>query len=349
MPKNPQEKSNDGLLSYQEVRQRIGSQRSHILLGNGFSIACDPVFRYGSLYQAAIEAGLSQRAQKLFEKMGSNNFEGIMKLLEDSHWVARTYSLVQSSSAMLEDLEIIKKTLVQAIAHSHLEHPGDIVDPKKASAARFLDPYQIVFTSNYDLLVYWITMFGADPPLFEDGFRADPDNPDASYLVFCERLGNKKGVLYLHGALHLYLEHGQLRKHSWARTGKRLTESIRDGLARGYYPLFVAEGLPEKKLEQIQGNGYLWYALDKLHNIQSPLVIFGHSLGASDGHILNTLATNRNLPLLYVGLHGDPDSPSNEAIRSAAQLLIDRRAQLSGRPLQVFFYDSDSAGVWNSE
>ena len=131
-----------------------------------------------------------------------------MKLLEDSHWVARTYRLVPASpSAMLEDLEVIKRTLVQAIAHSHLEQPGDIMDTRKTCAARFLEPYQIVFTTNYDLLLYWVTMFGANRQIFEDGVRADQNDPEAPYLVFSERLGDKRGILYLHGALHLYIEH----------------------------------------------------------------------------------------------------------------------------------------------
>jgi hypothetical protein len=351
MPRISGRQINGGLLDYSEVRRRIGDRTSYLLLGNGFSIACDPVFRYASLYQAAIDAGLSERAQRLFERMGTNNFEGIMKMLEDSHWVAWTYELIRgNSSPMLEDLEVIKRTLVEAIAHSHLEHSGDVPDERKAAAARFVEPYHIVFTTNYDLLLYWVTMFASDPPLFEDGFRADPDNPDAPYLVFTQRLGQKRGVLYLHGALHMYLEQGELRKHSWTRTGIRLTELIREGLETGQYPLFVAEGTPEKKHEQIQGNGYLWYCLDKFHSIQSPLVIFGHSLGTSDGHILDAIATNPKLPALYIGLHGDPESPSSQATRAVAHRLADRRAQLRGRPtpLEVFFYNSDSAEVWNS-
>src|SRR6266705_4165579 len=126
MPRISGRQTNGGLLYYSEVRRRIGDRTSYLLLGNGFSIACDPVFRYSSLYQAAIDAGLSERAQRLFERMGTNNFEGIMKMLEDSHWVARTYGLIRTnSSPMLEDLEVIKRTLVEAIAHSHLEHSGD--------------------------------------------------------------------------------------------------------------------------------------------------------------------------------------------------------------------------------
>jgi proline dehydrogenase len=43
-----------------------------------------------------------------------------MRLLDDAHWVARTYRLVDDSSEMLEDLEIIKKTLPRVISKSHL-------------------------------------------------------------------------------------------------------------------------------------------------------------------------------------------------------------------------------------
>ena len=106
MPRRPSERSDSRLLTYDEVRRRIGDKRSYLLLGNGFSIACDPVFRYGSLYEAAVQAGLSKRAQKLFARIGTNNFEGVMKLLSDSDWVARTYELVKSkSSGMVKDLE----------------------------------------------------------------------------------------------------------------------------------------------------------------------------------------------------------------------------------------------------
>jgi hypothetical protein len=293
MPRRSAQRSRDTILSYEEVRRGIGERPSYLLLGNGFSIACDPVFRYGSLYEAAVQAGLSERAQQLFERIGTNNFEGAMKLLEDSHWVARTYGLLEhDSSDMLNDLDVIKRTLVDAIASSHLPIPGDITEERKSSAANFLVPYHIVFTTNYDLLLYWVAMHAGDPPPFEDCFRSDQAFPDAPYLVFSQRLGDTRGLLYLHGALHLYLNDGQLRKHSWTRTGQRLTDLIRDGLRQGQYPLFVAEGRPDKKLMQIHSSGYLWYCLDKLRNIKSPLVVFGHSLGSSDGHIADAIASN---------------------------------------------------------
>jgi hypothetical protein len=252
---------------------------------------------------------------------------------------------------MRDDLEIIKGALVEAIAGSHLACPSDIEETRKSSAANFLLPYHIVFTTNYDLLPYWINMHAGNPPPFEDCFRVDQTEPDAPYLVFSQRLGDHRGLLYLHGALHLYLADGELRKHCWTRIGQRLTDLIRDGLDEGQYPLFVAEGTPEKKLQQIQGSGYLWYCLDKLRNVQSPLVILGHSLGASDGHIIDAIAGSRKLPAIYVGLHGDHDSMANLAIRAAAQRIADCRARLPGSPtpLQVYFYNSDTVKVWDEE
>lgn len=131
-------KFSDPVLSYKEVRKRIGTRTSYLLLGNGFSIACDRIFRYESLYQAALKEGLSKRAQELFSRLGTNNFEGVMRLLDDSHWVAQVYGLVNDKSEMLTDLEIIKKTLIKVISKSHLAHPGDIEDDRKAAAARFI-------------------------------------------------------------------------------------------------------------------------------------------------------------------------------------------------------------------
>lgn len=339
------------VLTYEEVRERIGEKRSYLLLGNGFSIACHEVFRYGSLYDSAVEAGLSQRAQLLFDRIGTNNFEGVMRLLEQADWIARTYGLVrEGSSEMLRDLDVIKKTLVEAVASSHLESPGDIEEARKRAAANFFAPYYIVFTTNYDLLPYWVVMAMSDPPPLEDCFRADQDEPDAPYLVFSQRLKERRGLLYLHGGLHLFLGEGELRKHSWSRTGRRLTDLIREGLERGQYPLFVAEGNPDKKLQQIQASGYLWYCMERLRAIQSPLVIFGHSLGPSDGHICDAIASNVELPDVYVGLFGDPESELNVTIRAAAQQMILRRSSFSGRrkyrPLQVFYYSSDSVQVW---
>lgn len=341
------------LLSYAQVKSEL-PPTSYLLLGNGFSIGCDPIFRYESLFEAAVKAGLSDRAQAVFERLGTSNFEGVMRLLENADWVSSLYGLIDSSdtSEMLVDVEIVKRTLVSAVANSHLAHTGLVSDEKKERALSFLDQYHGVFTTNYDLVLYWVAMT-ADPISFRDGFGEDEDDPDAPYVVFSKRLGRSRGLFYLHGALHLYLAKGELRKHCWSRTHTPLTELIKDGLEAGDYPLFVAEGSATAKLQQIQRVGYLWYCRDKLARIKSPLVVYGHSLGASDQHVADVIADNEEIGQVYLGVHGGRKSPAAmrawetaERLKSSRERALSRRPHRSRDPLKVEFYESESASVW---
>lgn len=340
------------VVAYSQALASLGTGRKHVLLGNGFSVACDPISSYESLYQAAVSAGLSERAQTVFERLGTNNFEGVMSLLDRCHWVAEIYELIEAGgSPMLDDVAIVKQTLVEAVAGAHLAHTGLVPEEKKAAAQDFLRSFHNIFTTNYDLLAYWVVMSAPGGPRWKDGFRSAEDEPDTPYVVFSERIGGQRGLFYLHGALHLHVIRGELRKHTWIRTGKPLTELIQESLANDQYPLFVAEGAPDRKLEQIQRTGYLWYCLDKLARIERPLVIFGHSLGASDQHIVDVLTENLKVAHLAVGIYGDPSSSTNQAIyasldqmRARRRALVEQRGR--GELLQVTLFNSDSAKVW---
>ena len=336
------------LLDYGEVLKELGDKRAYVLLGNGFSIGCDPVFSYRSLYDAAREAGLSGKAQQVFDRMGTNNFERVMRMLDDVEWIGQLYGMPEDGAKQIrDDVEAIKKALVEAVAKSHLAHSGLVSDDKKESALQFLVRFQDLFTTNYDLVLYWVVMHRTPPP-FEDGFRADEDDPEAPYVVYAGRSGGRSNIFYLHGALHLYLEGGDLRKHCWNRGHRPLTELIQAGLAQRSYPLFIAEGRAEKKLEQIEGHGYLWEGIQKLARLESPLVVYGHTLGASDGHLADAIARSK-IEKVFVGLHGAPQSGSNAEIMRNGGIMIQRREEIGGRkakPLSVKFFRSESAHVW---
>jgi hypothetical protein len=334
--------------SFEESIAEVG-KRVYLLLGNGFSIGCDPVFKYSSLYEAAVQAGLSTRAQEVFGRVGTNNFEGVLRLLEDTDWVARKYGLLPSGKSEIQnDIEVSRNTLITAVAANHLEHTGSVSDSQKIRANKFLENFQSIFTTNYDLLAYWVVM-SRERVAFQDGFRED--EPGDPFVIFSQRLGDTRGLFYLHGALHLYLASGELRKHCWNRTSIPLTKLIRDGLADGNYPLFVAEGTAEQKLEQIQRVGYLWYCMDKFSRIKSPLVVYGHSLGPSDEHIVQAIGRNTELAILYLGIHGGTASAAASKLWNAAQRILGIRKEAlerkKGNELLISFYDSESAQVWN--
>jgi hypothetical protein len=331
------------IVDYAQVRATRNG-RAHLLLGNGFSISCDPVFHYASLYDRAVAGGLSTRAQRVFERLGTNNFEGAMRLLSDADWVARVYGLLNGpASQILDDLRVIKHSLVDAIARSHLEHTGRVAEARKAAARQFFADYHNIFTTNYDLLVYWVIMSEPRRPRYLDGFGDDPDEPASPFVVFNFHIGDNPGLYYLHGALHLFLTDGQLAKHCWIRSQQPLTDLIRAGLDEERYPIFVAEGRPEHKLEQIHSNSYLSYAFDKLTRIQGRLVVFGSALSPIDSHLRSAIARTRRLQELFISIR----DPGNTASIDAAVEAIEReRHRLAFRPLVIRGYLADTAHVW---
>jgi len=340
-------------VEYADVLRSLGQGTAHALLGNGFSIGCDSVFRYESLYRVAIANGLSARAQDVFGRVGTNNFEGVLRLLDDTLWVGQRYGLGAAGQSQIEaDIQIIKNSLVSSIATTHLENAALVSDAKKAAALKFLTRFTNVFTTNYDLVLYWVILSAEGGATFGDGFHAPEADPHADYLVYTEPTGNRPGTYYLHGALHLYAVDGELRKHSWARTGRHLTSLIRDGLARGEYPLFVAEGVSSQKLTQIARHGYLSHCINKFSHFRSPLVIYGHSLGESDNHLIEALTHNPQLVTIYIGLHGNSRSATNEAIANIVDNMIAERRRLialHGRmgELEIIYYSAESASVWD--
>jgi hypothetical protein len=125
---------------------------------------------------------------------------------------------------------------------------------------------------------------------------------------------------------------------------------IKAGLAEGNYPLFVAEGTSNQKLEQIQRSGYLWYCFNKLAKIEGPLAVFGQALGVPDQHIVDVIVGSKCLHVA-IGLFRDPRSAVNQAIYDSAMQMQARRNDLikagrSRNELQLSFFDSESAAVW---
>ena len=103
------------LMKYDDVLKRL-PQRKHLLLGNGFSIACDPIFSYSNLFEYVKDQGLSLNVQKVFEYLGTNNFEGVMKMLEDVEAVRHFYDLeyaAKSKQTIIQDLDFVKTCLTR--------------------------------------------------------------------------------------------------------------------------------------------------------------------------------------------------------------------------------------------
>jgi hypothetical protein len=338
------------LHQYAELLQQTSATK-HILLGNGFSISCNPIFQYSNIFEFAKEHGLGPKVIKLFQQFGTTNFELIARALSDSIFVGELYNFIgQDEKAELEKgINEIKNALVSAIAQTHISSPDGISEESRVSCIEFLKPYKNVFTTNYDLLLYWVSMQGiaANELKFEDGFRSSVEDPAAEYVIFSDHLGSKSGLFFLHGALHLFEFQGETRKHCWNRSAVTLTDNVITSLGKDNYPLFVSEGDSLRKLESIQRSGYLSYCYQKLQRCGSTLVVCGSSLGDSDEHILRAIG-DADYETVWLGVYGDHLSVSAKHMQVVEVRLQERRKlNKGGKPLKVQFYDLRTAPIWS--
>jgi hypothetical protein len=332
----------------QAIAEAQQYNKRHALLGNGFSISCRPdIFVYGRLFERANFSDLSPSAKLAFEALDTQDFEKVISVLRDASALLTAYSGAKTGliRQLQEDADGLREVLVQAIASSHPDWPGDISDSEYAACRGFLSNFDNVYTLNYDLLLYWAVMHDADGKKIDsdDGFRTPEGDLESEYVVWEPETSRRQNIWYLHGALHVFDAGTEIQKYTWINTGQRLIEQIRDALEMNLFPLFVAEGKSNEKLDRIMHSEYLAKGKRSFSSIQGALFIHGHSLAANDEHFLKVIEKGK-VKHVYVGLFGDEDSEANRAIKSRALRMAHNRAQ--SKPLKVSFYDSVSAYVW---
>ena len=353
------------LLTFDEaIGHSAQFKKRHLLLGNGFSIACRPkIFTYGSLFEQA-DFSTAPRLPDVFDAVGTTDFEHIIKMLEDASRVVPVYSkeATEAAAQMAADAEALKDILIQTVANNHPNIPNEINDEQFWACRRFLAHFLgdenkdgKVYTLNYDLLLYWTLMhedMGFDDPISlaaNDGFGRDEDTEPEYVNWMGESGAHGQRVHYLHGALHLFDAGAELQKYTWVNTGKPLLEQAREAMGARKFPLFVAEGKSNQKLAKIKHSAYLHHSYksfsSQMGQRNDALFIFGHSLAENDQHILKKIARGK-IGQIYVGLYGDPNSDGNKAIRSAANALGAHRDERV--PLSVAFFDAGSAQVWGA-
>jgi len=330
-----------------EASEGIHNKR-HLLLGNGFSIACRPdCFNYGALLEEADFSGLSVEAQALFASVETSDFEAVIATLLAAEKIVGLYAIADPdlSARLRTDADCLRDALADVLASTHPDNVGSIEEWEYQSARGFLQHFGHIFTLNYDLLLYWALIQDLEPAITnDDGFRADENDPDAVYVVWNHFQPYDQNVYYLHGGLHLFDGGSYLKKVTWKRTGVPIVDQIRAALDEGEYPLVVTEGTTEEKLRKVQHHAYMARGLRSLVSCQGSLFVYGHSLAGNDAHILRGISKGK-FKALFVSLYGDPASNENRLIRERAALLAADRPRT--RPLEVFFYDAATAHVWD--
>ena len=352
------------LISFDQAIHDSGQYaKRNLLLGNGFSIACSAdIFTYASLFANADFSKIPE-AKHAFEALDTQDFEEVIHALENGARLMPIYAPdhAEIPAAMLEHATALKDLLVTTIASNHPDVPARIPEEKFVACRQFLSCFVgpandgRIYTLNYDLLLYWALMHddvaeGREPTELRknDGFGNDEDDPDTDYVVWQgETTANAQRIFYLHGALHLFDAGTELKKYTWIRKGEPLIVQAREAIAADSYPLFVSEGRSDQKKEKIKHSAYLHHGFKSLVSIcqttNQCMFVFGHSFAESDEHILSRLGRGR-CPALFVGLHGDENSPGNQLLKQRAQQIAAMRN--GHRPLAITYFDAASAHVW---
>jgi hypothetical protein len=248
--------------------------------------------------------------------------------------------------------EKLKKSLLNAVNELHPEHVFIIPEDESRACSRFLNLFLNskghIFSTNYDLLLYWVLMrnnlighcdgFGRE--LENQGEFIPEDEQIWSEELIWGKNKEEQNVHYLHGALPFF-DTGTLIEKETYSIYNYLLENISSRMGKGEYPIFVTAGDGEQKLNHIKHNEYLTFCYNSLCNIQGSLVTFGFNFGSYDEHIIDAInraakfgkKTTNKLWSIYIGVYSKEDKKHIEQIASKFKC-------------KVHIWDAKSANVW---
>lgn len=308
------------LQSYSEVVKYLKSKtrQKHLLLGNGFSMSYDSaIFSYNALSKFIYELK-DNDLHKLFEIVNTNNFELLMQQLDNAAQIAEVFGADKKVVKKIREAsETLKTSLIEAIKELHPDHVFKISEDKSHACANFLNSFLLqdgeIFTTNYDLLLYWVLMRnGLDKT--GDGFGkeaeetdewVDPNDRQYSEL-FWGKNKDTQAIHYLHGALQIFDTGIEIVKETYT-SEHWLLENIKARMEKKEYPIFVTAGSGKDKLTHIMHNKYLSFCYETLSSITGSLISFGFNFGEYDDHIIKAINkaskfrkdNNGNLVKLY--------------------------------------------------
>jgi hypothetical protein len=266
-----------------------GTEWPTLLVGNGASVNLWGDFAYRSLYE---RANLSAVATAVFEDLGVANFETVLEAIRHAHVVVE--ALGNTTRAIDKQYEQVRDALFGAVRGVHIDwiqFGRDRFD----KIADVIQGYEAVYTTNYDLCMYWAHVDAAKRIMKRTVIDFFWNLPENTFDPENVEVRDRTAMYYLHGAIHLWQDDGGNNgKWTSASDGNLLllAQSYRPGSSK--VPLFVSEGSSKAKLQTIGRSPYLSFCLESLRDDQENTVVFGHSLREEDKHIVAAL--NKGAP-----------------------------------------------------
>ncbi|MBJ7408891.1 MAG: DUF4917 family protein [Phenylobacterium sp.] len=322
--------------TFEEVLDLTKDLERDLLLGNGFSIAAHGAFNYAQLLD---RVSVSDDVRAIFATARTPNFEAVMRVL-----LAEMQGMNDRERADAKaKIDALKRALIQSVHEVHPPRRNAISVTEWDHCVNFLEHFigrkrkGRILTTNYDLLLSWAVApdrdIGKNRRLNAyEGFRGGPYGG----------LGGAT-IIYLHGALHLYMNNGWPQQMQYLNTGVPLHDHIAARLSQNQFPIIVTEGAAA--LKKPTGPGFLQDAFTAFRGTckggqKKALFTLGHGLGPEDRHLLE-LIPKGTVQTICLGAFGSAD---REAFREIAKGWIATRAK-DGKPLKVYIFGSEGV-VW---
>lgn len=322
-------------------------ENGNLIIGNGASVALHQKFRFDSLKEEAEKLRLfNEDISKLFIEFDTSDFELILRLVWHAKLVNKHLGIIDQK--IDSAYENIKEALIKVVKEVHCEH-SDIAD-QLPQLYQFTKQFRTVVSLNYDLILYWILMYGnrnEDGHRFKDCFQGsglfrnnwqDLRNP----------IRKEKEVtlsLYQHGNLSIFRD----AKNTETKVQRGGFEDLLDVITSQWednkIPLFVAEGTGTKKLESIKSSPYLstifYEVLPDLITQKANLVIYGWSLGKQESHLVKQIFKNNQSGKVAISIFQN----NQEECHRIYRLIKNEKVAPN---IEVEFFDSQSSGCWNN-
>lgn len=290
----------------------------------------------------------------ILEVIETRNFEVIMQYLESFSALIRALG---GDPALKTRLDVasakLKESLLNAVKSLHPEHVFKIPDERSKACSKFLKLFLAsggsVYSTNYDLLLYWVLMRNAEIKHVDGCGRQREDDADefvpAEEMQWSEELfwgvnRDRQNIFYLHGALPFFDNGVAVVKEQYDAYGY-LLEKISGRMEKGEYPIFVTAGDGQQKLKHIMHNRYLAHCYESLCSVGGSVVTFGFNFGPYDEHIIEALNRaakqdlSRRLRSVYISVYSDEDRDHIENIAHKFKC-------------KLHVYDARTAHVWGS-
>ena len=173
------------LETFQDVLASVQKNKKrpfHLLLGNGFSMAYDSdIFSYNALHDF-IQNSHELDLKTILGVIETKNFEVIMQQLDTCAALVDAFGGDLTLIQRIKDASAkLKKSLLSAVQALHPEHVFTVPQGQSEACAAFLTKFLNtgghLYSTNYDLLLYWVLIRNS-VVRHVDGFGRELENPD---------------------------------------------------------------------------------------------------------------------------------------------------------------------------